>query len=308
MSAILYSRISKLSTGYGSNNHLSLESQDHENRKFILDNNLKIFKSLKEVGSSYLKKQYDLINILKNCKNKTLVVYEVSRLSRNVRNFKEIYDICSKQKHDIAIVNMNKKFKHDISDNFEILLKLVEKSENESREIGQRISRTLRYKKSMEVPWGSNENEKNIKKLIWLLGNKNSSIERIKKLIEKVGNNEGVEEFAIVECSSECVENDREIKDFLPYQMTTREIISVLNEYEIKKRNARFKSSDIYEILNNNDNLELDDLQINNNSLENSDLWICLYYDPNIGLPPGVVLPKDFILPDRPMMLYFPRL
>ena len=64
MSAILYSRISKLSTGYGSNNHLSLESQDHENRKFILDNNLKIFKSLKEVGSSYLKKQYDLLKRL----------------------------------------------------------------------------------------------------------------------------------------------------------------------------------------------------------------------------------------------------
>ena len=302
MSAILYSRISKLSTGYGSNNHLSLESQEHENRKFILDNNLKIFKSLKEVGSSYLKKQYDLINILKNCKNKTLVVYEASRLSRNVRNFKEIYNICSKQKHDIAIVNMNKIFQHDNNDNYEILLKLVEKSENESREIGQRISRTLRYKKSMELPWGVIERDNDIKKLIRLLGTTKSSINRIKNLIEKVGNIEGKEEFAIVEYSNGCAGYDREITDFLPYAMTTKEIIAVLNEYEIKKRNIKFKSSDISEILNDNDNLGLDRLQVSDD-----DRWMCLYYDPNIGLPSDVVLPKEFILPDRPMMLYVPH-
>jgi DNA invertase Pin-like site-specific DNA recombinase len=311
MSAILYSRISKLPNNGCVNNNMSLESQDYSNMKFIKDHNIKTFKSLKEVGSSYLKKQNDLINILKNCKNKTLVVYEASRLSRNVRNFKEIYDICYKQKHDIAIVNMNTIFKHDVKSNFEILLKMIEKSENESREIGQRISRTLKYKKSMELPWGSNEIEKNITKLIQLLGGTNSSVKRIKELIQKVGNIEGKEEFAIVEYSSGYIGYDREIKDFLPYPMTTKEIIAVLNEYEIKKRNSKFKASDICEIVND-DNLGLDELRIDNNSSVSTSIpnekWICLYYDPNIGLPPNITLPEKFILPDEPMMLYIPRL
>jgi len=312
MSAILYSRISKLpNNGNNGNNgcvnNMSLESQDHENRKFIQDNNIKTFKSLKEVGSSYLKKQHDLINILKNCKNKTLVVYEASRLSRNVRNFKEIYDICYKQKHDIAIVNMNTIFKHDVKSNFEILLKMIEKSENESREMGQRISRTIKYKKSMELQWGSNEIEKNIRKLIQLLGGKNSSVQRIKDLIQKVGNIEGKEEFAIVEYSSGYAGYDREIKDFLPYPMTAKEIIAVLNEYEIKKRNSKFKPSDISEIVND-DNLGLDELKIDNPIPIPNDKWVCLYYDPNIGLPPNITLPEKFILPDEPMMLYIPQL
>ena len=318
MSAILYSRISKLPNNGNNgnngcvNNNMSLESQDHENRKFIQANNIKTFKSLKEVGSSYLKKQHDLINILKNCKNKTLVVYEASRLSRNVRNFNEIYDICYRQKHDIAIVNMNKIFKHDVKSNYEILLKMIEKSENESREIGERISRTLKYKKSLELPWGSNELEKNITKLIHLLGGEKSSVKRIKDLIQKVGNIEGKEEFAIVEYSSGYIGYDREIKDFLPYPMTIKEIIAVLNEYEIKKRNSKFKPTDISDILNNDDNLGLDQLKIDSSEetipIKNNDRWICLYYDPNIGLPSNITLPEKFILPNEPMMLYIPRL
>ena len=86
MSVILYARVSKLT--HNENTFcLSLNSQEHEIINFMRIRNLTLFKVLKDIGSAFSGNQKDFKNLIKSYKNKIILVYEPSRLTRNLKNF-----------------------------------------------------------------------------------------------------------------------------------------------------------------------------------------------------------------------------
>jgi DNA invertase Pin-like site-specific DNA recombinase len=338
--AIIYCRVSRTND----DKTMSLDSQEYAIKHFNDDNNFGTFKILKDIGSAFNKPQTDLKNILKSCKNKTLIVYEANRLSRNLKNFKEIWDICVKNKHDIAIVNINTVFNHQISSNYEILYKLIKKAEDESRDMGRRISRTISYKKTLQISWGYsrdntgkivlNKIENKITKLILLLGNRGSSINDIKTLINQVGKTEGKDPFEIIEygCEKEGLVNvyrETTINDYLPNGMSSKNIEDTLKIYEIRKRTSRWTVKDINLVLRSKSNSvidniiteddlcdDLNDTTLNTNIPVNTNevvitpdesKWISVWYDPTIGLPPNIKIPDKMVLPTIATLIYLPK-
>ena len=104
--AIVYCRVSRM--GIETSN--SLDSQEFALKKFLDDRKIGVYTVLKNIGSAFNKPQTDLKNILKSCKNKLLVVFEPARLSRNLKNFKEIYKICEKNNHDIIDFDWHERY------------------------------------------------------------------------------------------------------------------------------------------------------------------------------------------------------
>ena len=333
--AIVYCRVSRI----GNETSNSLDSQEFALKKFLDDRKIGIYTVLKNIGSAFNKPQTDLKNILKSCKNKLLVIFEPSRLSRNLKNFKEIYKICEKNNHDIAIVIINTILNIKLKCNYKILFDLIKKAEQESIDMGKRISRTIQYKKSRELAWGKkrdvnnnivdNDYEIKISKLIWLLRTKDSCITEIKNLIAEVGTIEDVEPFEIVEYTKD-KEEYTVIDDKLPYVMSVKNIEETFKLYGIRKRKARWTSKDIYQFIYNNEKFKFCESEICNDFINlnvlteqttetvstenfieeknNTIAWIAIYYDPKLGLPSDVVIPPGLILPNVPSLLYLPKI
>jgi DNA invertase Pin-like site-specific DNA recombinase len=330
--AIVYSRISKMNNTLNKPT-LSLESQENEINNYLISKNIPIYKSFKDIGSAYKQRRDDLISILKHCDNKLLVVYEASRLSRNVKYFTEIHNICKKHNHDIFIVNINKKFFiHDKKDS-EYLFDLIKDAEKESRLIGERISRTLKMKKEQQNQYykslghyGSQDiTEKKIYKLIHLLATKGSYIAEIRDLVRDVTiNYENFEPFQIIEYDDDGNENYLQTT-VLPYEMSNRNILDTLNAYKIKIRGENFKLADISLILSQNLNMDIDmdlnndeyiseieNMQLDSTNTPNSETsisqykWMTFLYNPSIGLPPNIEIPKGVELPNTSMMICIP--
>ena len=318
---IIYARVSK------SNDPkcMSLNSQEHACAEFAKFNNFGIFKILKDIGSAFSKPQTDLKDVLRSCKNKLLIVFEPSRLSRNTRNFCEIYKICEKNKHSIAIVTLNKIFTYRLSSNYKLLFDLITKAQQESIDLGRRISRSYQYKKSKELPWGKRRNETGqivndnfelkISHLIHLLSTEGSSIEDIRNLIQQVGKIEGKEPFEIVEYTRGGVSNDLETT-VLPYGMAVRNIVETFKYHEIPRRNAKWRKEDVINVLKSEDESTIDidsiDESIRNVNVSESlapmrQEWICVWYDPLVGLPPDVQVPENMTLPTNACTIYIPK-
>jgi DNA invertase Pin-like site-specific DNA recombinase len=334
--AIVYCRLSRIADS----RVMSLDSQEFAIKNWLESNNINVFKTLKEVGSAFKpfkgkKTVSDLKRILSSCKDKTLVVFEANRLSRNVYNFREIYNICKKNRHNIAIVNINMIFNYNISSNYEILYKMIADAQEESASMGRRISRTAAYKKSRETEWGKMRNELDeiidnpmelkVNKLIKLLNTTKSPVLEIKKLVEDLRTNVDAEPFELVYYDDDG--KDKEFGGLTPMGMSVDNIVETFKIYGIRKRRAQWYAKDIRSILITNrvkNNYTLDNLatSMRHNSLTSqnraqnvledkkdvSELdWIAVWYDPKIGLPPNVITPKDMELPNKPMTIYIPR-
>jgi DNA invertase Pin-like site-specific DNA recombinase len=293
-----------------------------------------VFRSLKTVGSAFTKgSQKDIKDLLKSCKNKLLVVHSADRLSRNLNNFKEIYEICKKNKHNIAIVNMNQIYDMQNRSNYEIIMTMIRRAYQESADIGARISRTMRYKKSREVPFGKMRDENDrvvpnpfelkIIRLIKLLGTAGSSVDEIRTLISEVGKTEGKEPFELEEYGGEA---NVDITTRLPYAMWPSNIEETLKIYEVRHRRARWSSLNIRRVLAdvqiNRTQVSVDEISddfagaINFRVREtvqpvatssNTREFICIWYDPAFGLPPNITLPAGMSLPSTACQLYIPR-
>ena len=149
-------------------------------------------------------------------------------------------------------MNTNIIYDCNIPYSYEDIFALIQRAQQESIDMGIRISRSLQYKKSKELKWGKmldidgnitdNNLEMTIYKLIHLLNTSGSSIKEIKKLITEVGKMEGKEEFQIIE-----IINGKEYPMFLqniPYKMSVKNITDTLNVYEVPRR--KYKWSDKY--------------------------------------------------------------
>ena len=330
--AIIYCRISRKSD----ERIMSLDSQEYAIKKWLETNHIDIFKILKEIGSAFYRfKQKndtsDLRRVLSSCKNKILVVFEANRLSRNTNNFTDIYNICKRNKHSIAIVNLNIIFDYRVKSNYQILFNMILNSQEESSAMGRRISRTAAYKKSRETSWGKmrnefgeivdNQKELQITKLIKLLSTEGSSFQDIKNLFEELQTIEVNEPFQLVEYVNG--EDDVNVEQTITVGMTPSNIEDTFRIYGIRKRRARWTVKDIRSILNNNfainnlftiDNL-VDSMNINslvtsnilNTTQQNKSQWISIWYDPKNGLPPNIMIPENMILPTTAMTIYLPK-
>ena len=332
--AIVYCRLSRIADA----RVMSLDSQEFAIKHWLEANNIGVFKALKEVGSafSHFKQRNnasDLRRVLSSCKDKTLVVFEANRLSRNTANFREIYNLCVRNRHNIAIVNLNMIFDYRVRTNYEILFDLIAKAQEESAAMGRRISRTAAYKKSRETQWGKmrndhdeivdNPEEIKVTRLINLLSTRGSVVNQIKNLVEELQTVEDVEPFELVDCEEG--EEDKEVGRTIPVGMSAKNIEETFKIYGIRKRRTRWSVKDIGAILRKepiiNNNFTLDNLV---NSMSVSRLatsfadggcqgekreveWVAVWFNPTTGIPPNVVVPEGMVLPTTPTIIYLPK-
>lgn len=332
--AIVYCRLSRIADA----RVMSLDSQEFAIKHWLEANNIGVFKVLKEVGSAFSRfKQRnnasDLRRVLSSCKDKTLVVFEANRLSRNTANFREIYNLCVRNRHNIAIVNLNMIFDYRVRTNYEILFDLIAKAQEESAAMGRRISRTAAYKKSRETQWGKMRNELDqivdnpeelkVVRLINLLSTRGSAVNQIKNLVEELKTAADVEPFELVDCEEGM--EDKEVGRILPVAMSAKNIEETFKIYGIRKRRARWSVRDIVAILRKepiiNNDFTLDNLV---DSMSVSRLatpvidggcqeekreveWVAVWYTPSSGIPPNVVVPEGMVLPTTPTMIYLPK-
>lgn len=324
--AIIFCRVSRLQNENNNSSSLpgvtSLSSQEFSICRSIETHGINIYTILKTIGSAYSKclPQQQLIDVLNKTKNKIIYVYEPSRLSRNVIIFEKIWEICKKNKHNIYVVSSNTLYHHNNNNDYSTLIQEIRKAENESIELGRRISRSYQYKKSREPVWGQlrnekdelvdNEHEKQISRLIFLLGNKGSNITEISNLINTVGNMKNKEKFSLVEYSNhEC--EDINVTS-MPYGMSITNIMETLKYYDIFRRNRNWKRVEIFELCLNKNYKEYKTENKKDNRIENKEQdkieWINIWYDPRIGLPPNVKIPPGMTLPNFPCQICIPKM
>ena len=308
---------------------MSLDSQEYAIRQAI-PKNLEVFMSIKTTGSAYrgCEPQRQLINVLKKSKNKIVYVYEPNRLSRNVRVFDEIVTLSHQNNHRIFVVTLDRMFE-DLNE----LRPFIVDAERDAYEMGRRVSRTYKYKKSREPAWGKirndrdeivdNPHEQAINRLICLLGNPGSSVSEIAFLLNKVGRTTGKEPF-------ELVEYDRystvDLKvSHLPYGMSPKNIADTLKYYEVRHRKRlNWNTREIVNILYQKFDgcvIDVKDDKINEEIKMSKEIkeeeikdskkeiqWIYIWYDPTIGLPPNIQLPNGMNLPTYSCELCIPKL
>ena len=333
MSVILYARVSKF-TQTENTFCLSLDSQEHEIINFMRLRNLSLFKILKDIGSAFSKPQTDFKNLIRSCKNKIILVYEPSRLTRSFENYNEIFKICKKNKHSIGFVNTGIIYDcYNDPDSYSKILPFITKARQESIDLGDKISRSLRLKKLNQLEWGKMKNEDgsignnmmeiNTSKLIHLLYTKGSYIGEIKGLIRMLGNTEGKEEFEIIEIIKG--------KEFpmnlpnIPYSMSIKNITDTLNVYEIPRRKYKWSNNFVKSILENKNSFVYEDalceefefIGVNRNipiveeskemEMDREVNWISFWYDPvTRSIPPNVQIPEGMIFPSQATLIYLP--
>lgn len=330
---IVYCRLSRMpSEKFGV---MSLDSQEHAIQHFMKARGIGTYAVLKNIGSAFNKPQTELKTFLRGCKNKILIVYEPNRLSRNTQNFAEIWKICKKNNHTFAIVTMDMFFPSCISSNYEILMKLIQQAQQESSDMGRRISRTYRYKKSREPAWGYRRNDKDDKiledekeqmttKLVKLLSTPGSLTEEIRQCISLVGKYEGKEPFSLVEITGRSSTRDMYV-DRIPYSMSPKNIVDTFKYYEIRMRRKRFTVQDINKLKSipsstiatrattpdvtekDIDNM-CDDFEVVQVEKKTGQEWLTIWYDPAIGLPPNVRIPEGMTLPVTACQIMIPKL
>jgi len=289
---------------------MSLASQQFSINHFREKYEMGTHAVLQSVGSAFSKPQTDILNLMKSSKNKVVIVYEPNRLSRSVENFKKMWDICRKNKNKIAVVTLDRFFDPAFDSDYDVLLQLIVQAENESRDMGRRISRTMQYKKSREPAWGfmrdekdeivENQREQKINSLIKLLGTAESSIAEIRFLVEELAEAEGVEPFEIVEHEGD---KTTDVKGRMPYGMDAANIRDTLKIYGIRhRRRSNWTTQEIIDIQNGR-------VQVSREAPieERTQEWICVYYDPAVGLPPYIRIPPHMVLPTRACEIYIPK-
>jgi hypothetical protein len=170
-----------------------------------------------------------------------------------------------------------------------------------------------------------NPQELKVSRLINLLSTRGSAVNQIKNLVEELKTVADAEPFELVDY--EDGEEDKEIGRILPIGMSAKNIEETFKIYGIRKRRARWTTKDIFAILRKepiiNNNFTLDNLvdsmsvsRLNTPSPrvsegcqeEKRDVeWVAVWYNPQTGIPPNLVVPEGMVLPTTPTMIYLPK-
>ena len=142
LDAIIYCRVSTKNQTFGT----SLESQKIFCQEYCSNNNLNIKSIINETNSAKLMdKQQELKKMLYLYKNINLIIYEPSRLSRNLRDFVQFIEQCKEL--NITIHFVQDKLVSSNNADFKKILSGIVDGETESKNIGMRIKRSINFRK-----------------------------------------------------------------------------------------------------------------------------------------------------------------
>lgn len=283
--AIIVCRVSVQPTTHPSSGRImSNDSQEFMCSKAAIDMGMKVEKVIKYVGSAYNKPPTELLSLVKSTKNKTLILANASRLSRNTVYFENIWKECAKRGHSILLANTQRTYDSGDRGCFLVLFGLVAEAEAESKRIGDNVRRTAQYKKYMKLnlenmdidverpgssyAWLSRregtqrklledvERSKSIEELIKELATTGTSILRLRNHIRMLSplKDENFEPFVVLEVADNGVE--RVVRGNLPYGYSEEAILSTLRTYGIKNGARQWSLSGVRKVLARTDDVE----------------------------------------------------
>jgi len=169
-SSIIYTRCSTPNQNNPQYNSSSIESQLFMCTEFCKDNNLKILDHKTEICSGrHSKNQKVLLNLINNNSKINLIIFDISRFSRNIIDGMKMIEQCLQNNITIYSVKDNIIVKDNKQLN-QITIALMN-AQNESDAISFRVSQSIKYRKSLGGHIGKDYygynliKENNIKKL-----------------------------------------------------------------------------------------------------------------------------------------------
>ncbi len=140
--AIIYCRVSTQNQTNGT----SFETQLNSGTAYCKNNNYKIIEIINEVCSAKeMTHQTQLINVINSNENINLIVYEPTRLSRNISDFTQLLHICEGKNITIHFVSDNL-VTNNTSD-IKIILSSVYDGETEIKTLSKRVKASIEQRK-----------------------------------------------------------------------------------------------------------------------------------------------------------------
>ena len=258
MNCVSYSRISSINQKEGH----SIQTQKEIIQKYANDNNLNIIQSYNDIGSGLKMNLLKNLNyILNNYSNITILVHNIDRFSRNLK------DAClyleKFQKKNIIIYAIEQDISNKTISSTRLFKTYINDAEFESKMIGLRVKKTLhnikkkgghvgsiRYgfkkKKIQNIPVIIKDSTEN--SIIKLIIDLRLGVKTSKELSESI--------IKITNTTKPLIfydKYDNEIEKFAkPFTLTFKEISDILNDYNITIRGKKCKGTTINNIFNRN--------------------------------------------------------
>ena len=266
--SIIYNRISSTNQSNIKNYHISLENQYDHCKNYCDQNGLNIINTVNEIKSARnMNNQNNLYNIINNYNDINIIIYNITRFSRNVLQGLQILKKLEQKNIIIHFVEENAKTNCYL-DKHRIRLGLSQ-SEYESDTISNRIKSNNNVLKKKGWKFGKpeygkeiyfnngvrqtkiNKYEKNIIDFIVAARISSCTVNHLNKLLNKIiPNNKELIEF--YDPKSDLIID----KFSKPYTLTFREIAHLLNDYNISNRNKKWNYLSIKRIFRNFNDLD----------------------------------------------------
>ena len=267
LNANIYCRISSLKQNDG----LSLKSQELYCKEYCIKNKFNINNVITEIKSAKTMNKQQKLNDLITNDNFILVVYEQSRLSRNLVDFVNFMEKCNNK--NVVIHFVQNELVSSNSLDFKKIIAGIIDGETESKNIGLRVKRSIEYRKSLGIYISSisKYGYKNIKINNTLILNINNEEQKIINLIEKLywGSNIVSIHVLLYEITNikhtlyNITDPKENIIKLEHGNMRLIDIANFLNSISIFKRTKLWSAKSIKNIINQND-IDITKLNIKN--------------------------------------------
>jgi DNA invertase Pin-like site-specific DNA recombinase len=259
----IYIRCSTKKQNDISSNSVSLQTQNSLCNQFCQNKELQVTKVISEICSARKPdKQKKLYNFIKNNSNCNIIIYDVSRFSRNIIEGIKLLEKCLKNK--ITIYTVVEKIMFDDTTDIGYFTSFLIKTQAESDAISYRVKNTIEFKKSIgqfltKPKYGfkiikndetnlvvDNEEEQIIIDIILKL--KYGSL--YENVIDNIENVTHEKEKVLIH------EPDYNPNNIILYgHFTDSDIAFILNENNILYKNNQWKPSNIKNIIKNNNDI-----------------------------------------------------
>jgi DNA invertase Pin-like site-specific DNA recombinase len=234
-----------------------LNTQNFICREFCKEKNFKVVSLVsEECSAKEISNQKKLLEIINKYEKINIVISDVSRLSRNVKEALDLIDKCNKKK--IIIYSVKQKIDTSTKYGYFQFIDFLKYAEIESNQTSERIKTTIKYKKKMGTSFGhcpfgfQAERIDNVRKfvenyneqLIITLINKlyyGCSVEYANKIIKELTGNDIIALFTEPTKEIECG------------NFTCSSLAYFLNDHNIKNRNKDWTGNSISNIIDNSD-------------------------------------------------------
>ena len=261
--AVIYTRISSPSQSKIGNEYISLKAQEDICKDYCNKRSMVISKVYSEVKSGrYIRRQKDLMEIFETFKNIDLIVYDVSRLTRDSENGYRYMKLARARKITIHFVN-DSLVSNSIRNLHEIRMRLSNAT-YESDLIGERIKKSNKHLLKFGWAFGSPvfgykiRFLKNIRKKIkdpfeqkiiaFIIAAKKCecSVDQLNVLLKKILPNE---KYPI-----EFLDKDGYAIDYFdrPNTLSFGEVANLLNSYNITRRGKKWTANSVNRVFNTN--------------------------------------------------------